>query len=107
MRTDDQRAGERDALLLSTGKPPRVLRGEALQADEPQCLIDATLPLGPAERLHLQTECDVLRCRHVGKERVALEYDPEATPARADFQEIFTFEHDRACRRLDEPGDHL
>ena len=107
LRADDQRAGQRHALLLAARELARKARGEGGQPHQLQRLGDALGALGRRHALHLEPERHVLGHRHVREERVALEHDAEPALGRLHRQKIAALQPDRARRRLDEAGDHL
>ena len=72
---DDQRAGQRHALLLAAGQLARQAVAEMIephQAQAPPSIFGADLRL--RQLAHLEAEGDVLRHRHVRKQRIALEH---------------------------------
>ena len=57
--------------------------------------------------MHLEAERHVAGRGHVGKQRVALEHEPEAAPVGLHAHEVLPLERDRAPVRRQEAGDHL
>ncbi len=78
----DERAGQRDALLLAAGELAGLALLEVLEAHRPDRLLDALLRLLPADLLDLQPERDVVPHRHVREQRVGLEHHVHVAPGR-------------------------
>ena len=72
-RLVDEGAGERDALLLASGKLARLPLLHPLQPDEPQDLVDLAGQRLSSDPAATQAEGDVLEDREMRKERVGLE----------------------------------
>ena len=79
---DDERAGERDALLLAARHAPGIAIREA-RSPTSAASRDAPVALGLRDAAHLEPEGDVLGRGHVRKQRVALEHDAETALAPA------------------------
>src|ERR1051326_7856249 len=93
LRLDDESARERDALLLSAGKLPRIARGERVQMNEPQHALDLLRDLAAGKLLELEAVGDILKNRHMRPDGVALE----------DHRHVAPFGRDQDGRR----GDNL
>jgi hypothetical protein len=104
LRSDRQRAGNRDALLLTTGK----LTGKALSvrrhADHVQCFGDARADVRAGHPVRLQPKCDVVGDPHVGEQRVRLQHHTDAPLGRRQIRDIAACQPDRARRRPNKPG---
>ena len=72
LRAVDQRAGERDALLLAAGELRRAALAEAAELDELEHVVDLLLDVLDAAAT--QPERDVLEDVEVREQRVALEH---------------------------------
>ena len=70
LRFDGQRAGQRDALLLSTRQLPREAVAATTEMDELEQLADARRDLGLRSTAHLHAEADVVGHGHVGEQRI-------------------------------------
>ncbi len=103
---DGQRAGEGDALLLPAGELIGVAAAEIGQLDEPQHLGDPRGDLRRRLARHLQAECDVVGYRHVGEQRVGLEYHADLALVGAQVGNVAAVDADAAGRRRLEAGDH-
>jgi hypothetical protein len=106
-RLDHQRAGQRHALALAAGQLTRIALGQRLEVHQRERLVDARLALAALDLAHLEAEADVLGHRHVRKQRVALEHDAQAAPARLLLRDVLAVEADRSGGRRDEARDHL
>ena len=106
---DDQRAGERDALLLPAGKLPRVPLRERGEVRGRQDGRDLPGDGGPIELPHLEAVGDVLDDRHVRPERVRLEHHRDVAllgrQSAAGRGHHAIAEEDLPAGRLDETGD--
>jgi hypothetical protein len=74
LRTGDQRARQRDALLLTARHLPRQALGEAAHLNEVKELARPLAPRGLRHPSDFKTVGDVVDGRHMGKERVVLEH---------------------------------
>src|SRR6202020_1195171 len=103
----DERTRERYPLLLAAREFRRQFAFVAVQADALDDLTNAARN-DVARRLpHLEREGDVLRDRHMWKERVALEHHAEGARLGASLRDVLTFAHQAADGRLLEAGhDH-
>ena len=106
LRLDDERAGQRHALLLAARQLAREAVAEALEADQAQRLRDLLPDGGRSEPAHLEPEGDVLGGREVGEEGVALEDEPGVPPVGRQHGDVAGAEPNAAGRRLDESPDH-
>ena len=101
-RPVDDRAGERDALLLATGELRGAAAGEVVELDQAQRLVGLRrriFDLAPA-----QAEGDVFEDRHVREQRVALEHRVHRALVRLLVGDVLAADQDAAGRRLLEPG---
>src|SRR5439155_12798622 len=107
VRPLDQRARERDALLLAAGElrgpPVQELRDLYERRRFAHALVALRLRDAAAK---LEREADVLRDRHVRVERVALEDHSDPPVLRVEMVHALVAEDDRAARRAVDPGDH-
>ena len=102
----DQRAGQRDALLLAARKLGRDPVGEVEKLNPVQHLTRLVAPLGGRHAVDPQAEGDVVGQRQMREQRVVLEHQRGATAAGPDRGHILTPDGDGAgCRRL-MPRDH-
>ena len=108
VRLDDQRAGERDALLLAAGKLRRIALGERAEPRGGEDGLDLLGDDGAVELPELQAVGDVLGDRHVRPQRVALEHHRhvallgrQRAPRRGHHA---VAQHDLAGGRLGEAG---
>ena len=106
-RLEDERARKRHALLLAARQFRRQLAFVAGETDALDDLADAALS-DVARRLpHLEREGDVLRHRHMRKERVALEHHAEGARLGASLSDVLALAHQAPDGRLLEAGhDH-
>src|SRR2546430_3855438 len=100
MRLYGERAGLRDALLLTAGHLVGVAVGEATETDELEHGEGALLALGHADAAHLQAERDVLPRDHVGEQRVGLKDHADVAPIRGQARHVLASDHDPALVRL-------
>ena len=105
-RAVDERAGERDALLLAARELARLALVEAGEPDEPQDLGHAPLDVLAADPAAAQAEGDVLEDGQVREERVGLEDGVDVALVRRPPRDRLLAEVDRALARLLEPADH-
>ena len=105
-RAVDERAGERDALLLAAGELPRLAAAESLQPDERQHLVDAARAPAAVDALAPEPKGDVLEDRQMREERVALEDGVHVALVRRQPDDVTVAELDRALVRLLEAADH-
>ena len=82
-RVVDERARQRDALLLAAGELGGAPALKALELDELEDLGHAHARLGLRDLLALQPEADVLLDRQVREQRVALEDRVDVAPVAA------------------------
>ena len=81
-RPVDERARQRDPLLLAAGELPGSPPLEALELDDAQDLEHSLAVLAARDSLHLEPERDVVVDRHVREERVLLEDHVDRPPVR-------------------------
>ena len=99
---ENQRAGQRHALLLAAGQLSRQPLAQVLEAHEAQCLGNLRRHLRLRHLAHLEAERDVLGHRQMRKQRVALEHEAGvALPGRQRGNVALAQTH-AAGRRLDE-----
>ena len=99
-------ARQRHALLLPAGEFARPPLLEAAQAHHVQRLGDAALLLRRRQLPHAQAEGDVVRHRHVGKQRIGLEHHRGVAPVRRHVGHVAVAEPDLAAVGRDEAGHH-
>src|SRR5206468_9191322 len=102
-----ERARERDALLLATGHASGITILVASEPDHREGGPDALAALALRHAPHLETKRHVLSRGHMREQRVALEYDAEATLGRMHCGQVAALEPDRAARGIQEARDHL
>src|SRR5690606_20606622 len=74
---ENECAGQRHTLLLSSRKLLGIALAETSEADQRQHLLCLLQALASAHATHLQREIDVLHRRLMGKQRVVLEDDAD------------------------------
>ena len=102
----DQRAGERDALLLAARHLRRTAVEELADLDQRRHRLDAARRLPRPDRLEAQREPDVRARRHVRIERVGLEDDADVAVARLDLVDHRAVEADLAGGWRVDAGEH-
>src|SRR5581483_6424715 len=105
-RAVDERARERDTLLLPARELARLAAAVAGEPDDAQHLLDPALQVGALHALAPQAEGDVLEDRQVREERVALEDGVDVALVRRQPGDRSVAEEDRPLRRLLEAADH-
>ena len=105
-RVTDDRARERDPLLLAAGQLARLAGLPPGEADELEDLGHPRPHLRLRQLLPLETERDVVRDRHVREERVALEDGVHVALVRREPDDVAVAEEDPAGRRVLEAADH-
>ena len=106
LRLVDERAGERDPLLLAARELARLALLDAGEVDQLEDLPHAPVELRALEPLAPQPEGDVLEDRQVREERVALEDGVDVSLVRRQPGHRLLAEVDRAGVRLLEAADH-
>ncbi len=108
-RLDDQRAGERDALLLAAGQLAGIAVGQGAELRRRQHGLDLLRDRAAIELSQFQPIRDIVGDRHVWPQRVALEDHRHVAPLRRHSARRRRYEPvadiDLAGRRFDEPGD--
>ena len=106
-RLEDERARERHALLLAAREFRRQLAFLAAEADALDDLGDPAIDDVARNLPHLEREGDVLRDRHMRKQRVALEHHAEGPRLGALGGNVLALAQQASGRRLLEAGqDH-
>ena len=105
-RIEDERARERDALLLAARKLRRTSGGEGPHLHHVERARDLGLALGLAHPAHLERKGEILGHRHVRKEGVVLEHHPDAALVRRHEVDRAAVEADLAVRRRLEACEH-
>ena len=82
LRLEDQRAGDRDALLLAPGELRRAPGSEAAELHHAERAVDPLGNVGRRHAAHRQREPDVLGDGHVRKQRVILEHHADVALIR-------------------------
>ncbi len=106
LRAVDERAGERDALLLAAGELAGLALLEAGELRELEHLGDAPLGLVLGDLRALEAEGDVALDVEVGEERVGLEDRVDVALERRHVGDVLAGEVDAALGRVLEPADH-
>src|SRR6185295_11507840 len=104
-RLDDDRAGDRDPLLLAAGKLTRKLVLLADQLYQLHRMHDLRIGIRAGDAAHAQAEADVLGHAHVRKQRVILEHHPEAALFGRQRIDASLVEPDAAARQAQQAGD--
>src|SRR6266566_3440018 len=104
-RLADDRAPERDALLLAAGKLRRLALEQLVEPENAGRAGQPRVPLGPRHLAHLQPEQDVLGDGEVRKQRVGLEHHGHPAPRRRQPGDVAARDGHRAGIRSFEPGD--
>ena len=100
-----QRPRHGDPLLLTAGELRRQPLIHAFERHQAQQLLTALAPAPCAHVAHAQRELDVVGHRHVAKQRVVLEHEPDAALARRDVSDVAAVERDASVIDSREPGD--
>ncbi len=103
-RPGDERARERDPLLLAAGKLARIALAVAGELHERERLGDAPPDLRPLHALHAEAERHVLRDGAVREQRVVLEHHADAAQVRRHARDVGSVDRDHAGVRRDEAG---
>jgi hypothetical protein len=88
LRTGDQCACQRDALLLAARHLPRQALGEAAHLDKVKEFARPLAPRGLGHSADLKTVSDVVDGRHMGKEGVVLEHHRRSARARRRIGDV-------------------
>ena len=105
-RPVDERACERDTLLLAAGELARAATLQPFELDDPQHLVDAIFVLSLWNVLHLEPERDVVVDRHVREQGVLLEDHVDRSAVRGQRCAVLALQQDPPFVRHLEPGDH-
>ncbi len=108
LRLVDQRAGQRDALLLAAGQLAGPPLGEAVELHQAQGIerrVASTSAL--ARRRTREREGHVLGDAHVREQGVALEHHADVALVRRQAGHRAAVEQDLAAGRVLEAGDHV
>src|SRR5262249_55638535 len=103
---DGERAGHGDALLLASGELAREAITELAETHHLEELIHRLPDLRALNAASFQPVRDVVGHRHVGKERVALEDDPDVAEIGRQVIDGLAVDPDRPRALPYEPGDH-
>ena len=105
-----QRPGQRDPLLLATGKLAGLALGEIGEPDYLDDLVDPTFCLAPAFGLvqlpAARAVGDVVPHGHVREQRIVLEHRVDVAFVRGDLRHVDPFEPDLTGGGRLETGDH-
>ena len=104
-RLHDERAGERDALLLPAGELVGPTRGLVLHLHRGKGPADPVGGLRLADAAHAESEGDVLGECHVRPERVALEDHARVSLVRGNARDVLAAYEDSALIRFVEARD--
>ena len=105
-RIVDERASERDPLLLTARELSGLASLEPLEVDEAQDLLHAAFGLGPRDLLAPQAEFHVVDHIEMGEQRVGLEDRVDVSAVRREVGDVPPGEVDGADARVLEPPDH-
>ena len=94
LRPGDQRARQRDALLLAARHLRRQALGETAHLDEVKELARPLAPLGFGRAADLKAVGDVVDGRHMRKERVVLEHHRRSARARRRVGDVAIADQD-------------
>jgi hypothetical protein len=92
-RLDRQRAGQGHALALAAAELGRIARLMALQADDPQQLVDLRVDLRLWPLADAQPGGDVLAHGHVLERGVVLEDEADAAPVGGKRRRVLAVDH--------------
>ncbi|MNL20251.1 hypothetical protein D3C87_1414900 [compost metagenome] len=106
-RADDQRAGQRHALPLATGKLARIAVGMLVQLHQRQRFAHALLAFGAFDLAHLQAEGHVVGHGQVREQRIALEHDAQPARVGLGVGDVAPVQRDDALRHVRKAGNHL
>ena len=98
-RFGDDRAAERDALLLSAGELRRLALEQAVETEELGGALQPSRDIGRGDLAHLESEHDVLGHGQVREQRVALEHHRDVAPRRRKAGHVAPVDQDAAARR--------
>src|SRR4029079_6729112 len=99
-RALDERAGERDALLLAAGELRGLALAEVAELDELERLADARLDLRLGDLLALEAEADVALHAEVREQRVGLEDRVDVALVGRVVGDLVAAQVDLALRRV-------
>ena len=103
----DQRAAERDALLLAARQLPGLALEKVGDVEHARCVAHLLVDLGRRHPAHLQREGEVLVDRLVGVERVVLEHHRDVPVLGIEVVDDAVADHDVAAGDRNEPGDEV
>src|SRR5471032_1184732 len=106
-RLDHQRTCNRNALPLAARQFTRITRRERIEPHERQRLANPLRAFGFADTAHFEPEANVLRDRHVRKQRVALEHHAQAALVRPHMRDVLAVERNPPAGYIDKTRDHL
>ena len=101
---EDERPGQRHALLLTAGELARVPSSERAEPHQLEHPLDARPQLGRAHPAPAKTEGDVLEHGHVREQRVRLEDQPEIAAMHGHPRDVLAREDHLPAVGLDEPS---
>src|SRR5262249_45308021 len=104
-RLQNQRAGNRKAVLVAAGQLAGIAILVPRQAHETEHLLHALLDLGGRTSLQRQTECHVVEHRQMRKQRIVLEDHAEAALLGQDVIDALIVVPDLAFGRRNEASD--
>ena len=106
LRLGDDRAAERDALLLAARELRRLALEQLAQAEQAGDARQARCVTGPRFLAHLHAEQDVVAHAQVRKQRVRLEHHGDAPLGGRHVRDVALVDQDAPFGRHVEPGDH-
>src|SRR4030088_2502777 len=104
---NDERARQRDALLLPAGELARLAILQALELNERERLGDPARDLGLGDPAHLEAVADIGRHAHVREQRVLLKHDPALAPMGRNVRDPSAINCDLAAVRHQEAGNEV
>ena len=105
-RPQHERAGQRDALLLTARELPGLALLVAGELHERERLADGLRALRLGDLLVLEAERDVVGDVEVREQRVALEHRVDVAAVRRRLRDVLAVEQDAPARRPLEARDH-
>ncbi len=101
-----QRPGQGHTLLLSARECARQPVPQSAQPHHLQRFAHTLRDLRFGQLAHLESESDILRCRHVRKQRVGLEHKSGVAPPGRNPRHVLLADPDPPFRGRDEPRKH-
>jgi hypothetical protein len=105
VRREDQRAGQRHALLLAARELARQAVGERAELHQPERVAHLPVDLRLRGAADLEREGDVARHGEMREQRIALEHHAEVALLRRQVLDRLAVQQDAAAGRRDEARD--